>query len=403
MQKEEGNENKRTCLADSWQISGEGFEALEKAAEEMDARTKTVLVSSSGISLITVADRDPDGFIAYLHDTEGTTTQTTISPNELSENGIYGKDQILSELQSDKLMLRIGGKLYPTTHRILPTLCQRAGMSAGGAILHEKDPVVAFHRDAAMARFMGVNPCDVKLVVREDGGLQKVFAAMSGRFGAISQKQLFANIRDIFESEMGASKGLTYSVDNYITDVYAEFPEKAKDFSASYGLSAEIIPGVQVLTSDTGVCSCTIYGTFRCSGSGHVQYAPDAIYRRIHTSKATADEIREGVEKSIFPEYTRLPKRLCELLSIDVGDPEGAIESVARQMKLEKIYGKKPYEEIVNSLKERLSSHSKYTAYDIAMMYIEKGSEKVAEAELLSRQSRDRDRSIFLQAAFCKY
>lgn len=384
-------------LRDEWEMSGNDLSQLGDLLADLDGRTTPIHTTTQSCGLVTVMNITEDEARVYLH-SGGRTTQEIIP---LAENGLKDSD-MMGEMAESRLMLRIGKLYYPATDALLKTLCQRAGCGAGGDLIRCHDAVVQFHRDAAMSRYMGLSKKEMQIIIRADNGINKAFAAMTSRYALISQKKLFDEIIGILTAEMGGCDHVRYTVNNYLTTIYVEFPEKARDFSMVYKLPKEVIPGALIMTSDTGECSCSIYGTFRTGN--YIQYAPAAVYKRAHTINATLAEIEKGIRKNIFRAYRELPQRLCELMTIDVTDPAETIRKVAQEIHMKKELGSQEAEKAIAVLTANVSSGTSYTAYDIAMWFMELGDEICGEAETNRSQTVvDKRRNIFLAAAFARY
>lgn len=78
------------------------------------------------------------------------------------------------------------------------------------------------------------------------------------------------------------------------------------------------------------------------------------------------------VDQNIFSEYAALPKRLGELLQIDIKNPEGAVRNVVQKIGFRngKQLGEKITNQIENQLVESINPKINYTAYDIVMLFL---------------------------------
>lgn len=381
-------------LNDNWEVSGNDLGHLQKELYGMDERTEILSVRSDRMPLVTLMGTSGDNNWGYVH-------QSPVVQKEINLDEI-GSPDIVKETRQIGTLLMVGDKYYPIGDRFMPTLFQRAGGVSGGELSKDNNRELQFYWNSAIGKYLQRHPVPIRLVKKTDeSGKAKLFAAMSSRFALVSQNGFMKSILDVFVPEMGQPDQVRYKVSNYLTSVYLEFPEKARDFAAVYKLPASMIPGALILTSDVGECSCTIYGTYRMGST--FQYVPGASYKRIHTLNAGLKDIRDGINREVFPEYTKLPERLCELLTIDVPDPERTIESVVKQLGIERVYLLKGTRDIIDRIKSNISPNNNYTAYDICQWFFEEGDRRCFEKQRSCKSTQEKSRNLFLKAAFCKY
>ena len=87
--------------------------------------------------------------------------------------------------------------------------------------------------------------------------------------------------------------------------------------------------------------------------------------KRSHRGTVDLNQIVEDVEKEIFSTYTKVPEKLCELLTIEVSNPVATLKRVFTEVGIANAVGRKNKDKIQGELCAEFVS-GKYTAYDIA-------------------------------------
>lgn len=387
-------------LLDSWKVTGNDFSVLYEELKHLSDSTKLIACQTNNIGIFTCKeDTDADTINGYLHDQNGT-NNTGIYLKEMYEKN-HASQELISETYSKSLMLfKLGGYFFFTTKRILKTLCQRAGTAMGDFALRN-EILIRFYRDAGYVRYMNTVPTSCQVLYREEEGAKKVFAVFAGRYRIIPQYSLIKSLIEKFEIEMGKSDLQYFSIDNFDTEIMVNFPKKAEDFKNVYDLPQAVIPGIHIRMSDTGDSSFIINGTFRIKNT--IVYVPGAKYSRAHTIKADMSDIADNVENKVFVEYTKLPQRLLDLCKIDIS-PEKAltlIPKITLYCDVKSVVGLKVSKEVTENLLSSINPKQAYTAYDLALMFMDAGSE--LENEYMSKDNIDKIRSCFVQAAFFNY
>lgn len=287
---------------------------------------------------------------------------TVLDKSEFIRDWLGDNEAFYKELKKSGFMLNIDGTLYICSGETIGTLCSRC--SLGGAALTENVSVL---RDSYITEILAKkkSKCSVVMRVSEEG-VRKVFAVLGGTYTAIPQNK----IRDVVaaaEDELLGDKESTFrgmTANNFVTRLYFEYPSIADEFRKVYKMTLNVTPGICVVTSDMGDSSLTVYGTIRLPGSE----TPFHIgkYSRIHRGNVDIDEYIEGVRNNIFTEYTKIPERIMELLTIDVSDVNETLKAVMEKSGLAKVIGKKYSDQFVEAAAQEFIPGKPYNAFDIA-------------------------------------
>lgn len=392
------NEN-RAFLLDDWSVTGTDGDKkrLYEVLEHLTKSTFLMKGKTDGIQFFTYKeDPSPDDLGGQLHGKKGSSA-IKISLQKMKT--LFGAgNELLKEMKEDvRLLLFLENRVFFTTQKVFKTLSQRAG-SACGDFVACKDYSVRFHRDAGYAAYMKVMPADCKILYRQQEGAKKVFAVFANSYQLLPQYPIIKRIIEGLEKEMGVSNLIYYRVDNFNTQIFIDYPEKAKDFANVYALPETVTPGIHIRLSDVGESSVIINGTVRFKGN--CLYIPSAEYKREHTKNATLNEIFKGVETKIFAEYTKVPEQMLKLLGINLADPAACLEKVMRYTGVGKIVGKRAEKQMLMDLTSQINSTIPYTAYDIAGMFLEMSEELCKNRGI---DSADKVRTALTRALWYNY
>lgn len=344
-------------LTDKRIWSGNNLDDLKTLLEEIDQHTELYRVSSVDVELLSLKK----GFVTTsgkpifkrYNPIHGEQLEIAL-PLETEEN----KERLLplvKELKQNRLMLRYGDDRYFTADSLIPTMTMRIGSGGSNA----KRP--SFKRDAYFAELLGVAEQDVQLLIRRAEDVKKIFAMHSNRYTLVPQTVILDIINQI-EHGLGKPVCRRWDVSNARTEVQLDFPERARDFARMYSLPDKIIPGLRLTTSDVGESSVCAEGTWKLRG----RTIGSDVYMRKHTGRIALEKILEQVDRCIFAKYEKIPKTLCKLMKIDIGDPMAAVESVFQQINLKDAIGMRREQQLCKIMEPQFNPRLKYTAYDIA-------------------------------------
>ena len=169
-------------------------------------------------------------------------------------------------------------------------------------------------------------------------------------------------------------------------DVFLEFPEKAEEVKKTYKLKDDFIPGLLISKSDVGLGSVRISGCWRKDNAFTIF---DTV-RKEHSGTFDINDVIDEAADRIFGNYTKLPERLCELMLIDITDPNwftkysleeareknisacsSVIKNIFKQINLKGAIQKKRERAIFEELVSALDPDIRYTAYDLCTLIME--------------------------------
>lgn len=379
-------------LLDSWTELGNDIELFKKILKEMSSTTsvkkteaRNVTLYSKNENAITTEEKVPVYVLTpgKIWDLDEKTKQIMLHSGNINRKQLvdYGAGDLVDEYERrTKTMLCIDGKVYFTSSNLPSTMGLRTDIKGEAGI------VPTLERDILSAQRL--NTCDeISFITRTIDGLRKSFAALSGSYAYVPQSFLGDIITRIeADGKLGKMVCNNWSINNIVSEIYLEFPEKAAEISALYEFEDEIVPGLYLAKSDVGECSITIRATWRINNSIIVA---DELKRK-HTGKIISKNILEDVDKIVFSKYTKIPELLCSLMGTDITNPTWAktvsskefnslnskaiaeaIKHVFNEIGMVSAVGKKTEKSIYEQLCSEVDPALSYTAYDIVTMVMQ--------------------------------
>lgn len=285
-------------------------------------------------------------------------------PKTISKDGTISEigwsDKLVKEIEEESGMIIVANnKTMACSPLALPTILARAEL--GGNAMSNK----SYMRTINIAwSLLQKKPKKVTLVTRNIDKARVLVAMHSEKYAYIPQMTL-KDIYDTLCDVMGEVKCLKWEITHSLSTCYVEFPSIGKEFADAYGLKHEVVPGLSFCTSDTGISSLSVTGFWRI---GRFIIGSESL-RRVHKGDINIKQLIADAEKDIFSQYTKVPSRLCDLLTIDCPTPSDTIKSVAKEIDLVSVIGSKRTRVVVDSLCAELTMGINYTAYDIATMF----------------------------------
>lgn len=376
-------------LAETYEVVGSDFNDFRKALVELTGSTNLTPYEPNEICLMSYDGEDAEAIYLLCHMRDGTMRRRRLKKDDLERKAV--PEEILKEFKDgNRLMLLLDKCITSfTSMNFVATLASRIGL-AGQSLF---TPTVK--RDAYMAELLNNTTAPINVVTRKVNGVIKAFAAHSQGYPYIPQTILLEIIDKIkSDGSMGEIAVRSWRINHSITSVYIEFPEYADDVSATYHLPDIVIPGMILFTSDIGDASVSCIGTWKIKGCRVSQ----SSYKRRHRGDVDSAEIVKAIDKDVFSLYRKVPQRLCDLLSIDIADPESAIVMALSKkgIDLSGTIGKKPASQLEEALIAEIDSSVTYTAYDIVNS-IMSVPERVSG---LSETNVDKLSALVLKAAF---
>lgn len=379
-------------LRDTWAVSGDELELFKETIADITNSTYVVDAHTARMTLLHfagVSPNDPDKLMFTVHSKrqveEKRLLGTTLKTGTLTSSGVT--PEFIDELKSkSKLMMRLDNAgaqredFYFTSARLARDLAARAQL-AGDAVYdptNERDIYI-------MSRYIAT-PSNVQVVIRrnssENNAVQKIFAMPTMTYQHFDQR-IILEMLDAITKELGVPKCQKWYIDHFITQLWVTFPDKADDVSKTYGLPDTLVPGVLMETSNTGDCSLRVIAFWERKRGVHARLG---IYEREHRGRADSATVVADMSHKLMPNYTELPYRLCELLTIDIKDPTAAIEAVFHMANISKELGRKRSQNLLDAMTDLVSTRTSMTGYELAMMFMDLPSYDMDETVLVKAE-----------------
>ena len=363
-------------LKNNWREVGYDLYGFRNALKGTDKRTYFDKIKSQTMSLLTFTHEDEGKLYFSTWDEDKKSPIIRSVERETLETN--AGEELVKELINCKNVLIVSGKAYFVGEGFIGTLASRLGLK--GSPIQEP----TLKRDEYIMEQIHNHPFKGTLMYRVEGDIKKAFAIHSNTYGPCKQ-EILADIVEQFDDELGEPVIKRWEIDQFLTRIEIEFPEKAKEVASIYGLPLNMVPGVVLQTSDTGGSSVNAIATWSIDGRRPIY---DHEYARRHRGSVDPKVIHKCIEEEIFSNYTKLPERLCELMGIDIVNPATTYKQVLKALEIPKILGKTLWESLAEQVENSINPLAKYTAYDIAvdiMSYPERatftGLNKVAKEQ----------------------
>lgn len=362
----------------------EFYEELEKIADN----TRIRKVTANQLEVLSVNDEKSDNnnivcnrhvfeeYANYVDSFNVCLDRKTILGDDIDlQDDVYHHSKTMFALYDEnKYAIKT---FLPTSLMMLPTLGMRLGL--GSAI-----QTPSIERDKFIARLMGeMGEKKITLVSHVDEENEKIFAVLSDEYTYIPQtiiRSIISNIEK--DGKLGKPECVGWYIDNEFTQVNLVFPEYAEDIKDTYNmLPHNIIPGIQIMSSDMAKCALFVRGVWYKTHAGGGYIIQNEV-SKTHKGEVDLTDIQKRIEASIFDEYTKLPEQLIDLMKVNVTEKtakpkenqksiQECIKKVFKEMELTKIIGKKNEVLLREYFLSEIDETISYTAYDIAMMIVE--------------------------------
>lgn len=377
-------------LHDNWFATGSSLDEFKDLIEKLNQMTKFVKVEANNLCFYYKLDSPTRG--AYrvllvmpdeLYVYEQRLAEYKMSPEPEAQeppiplNGIISERKVNVELANETFastgfIVGCNDSYSPfyMSKNSMVTLCARAGITI-------EQGRRSMYLTQALCEALGEKNAKMKMVIREvqgDGRIhQKAFAFLSDAYTPIPMDTLPKVLDRILEDKkMGETKVKEWYVDHTFTAIRIEFPDAGEEFSDISGIPDRVIPGLSIMTSDTGSSSFIVRGTYRVSGSG--RHVTVDEYAHKHTGKVTPEAVLDACDKDIFQKFRNLPEALADKMGKIIGSDKKTIEKAYKkgmhELGLRKAMGVRRAKEMVEQLVAELDPSAVYSEYDIAMTFL---------------------------------
>lgn len=368
-------------ILDDYRETGVNYLDFVNAVNNMVAHTDVMQIPIHAIRVCTIVYETDTAFVVAMNTGIEPKFNSKTSKLECPEckvvpffkRKIFAKNmppEFIQEMSAAKTIFVLNGQ-HTCFYRegVYNTFKQRIGLNSKdmkekkGFILNEH--IQSFLNPKRNEKGEELSPEIVTVVIRKQNDVKKLMAVNSNSYRYVPQT-ILCDIANHFVAAnyvgLGEAVCKEWEVNHEASSLQLLFPEKAEHLQQTYGLPDKIIPGIELITSDVGECSITCKGFFMIKGSRIIQRE----YKKEHKGDVDPDNIITNIDNKIFSEYTKLPSRLCELLTIDVADVPFALDTAFNELKIRK-FGEKTDTKLKNALLTELPSGRNYTAYDLAM------------------------------------
>lgn len=373
-------------LLDNFLASGKKEDDFEELVKEIDRHTLNLKRCIRNFIVISLKpehlQKDPECLRGWHLDPLNPSNNGALKECAIPKSGNLKNKRfdvlVLETIGKNSTMLydREGNCCWFLSDFATSTMAQRVGITKGAIQQHSVE------RDLFLARKMNADE-ETTLVVKQYQQIGKIFAMMGGNYKHIPLYEMCVIYKDIMgENKLGAMECEGWNITHEKATISFAFRDYAEEINVLYGLKRQIVPCVEMTTSDIGESSFTVRGYWK-TPDGAIVY--DNTVALEHRGKINQEKIETAVSKRIFDQYTKLPEKLAQLMEIDLtpfgldlngarnsGRNHKAICSVFskafKQMRLVDVIGKKRLTSLERYIDWTLIQDTMhYTAYDIIM------------------------------------
>ena len=185
------------------------------------------------------------------------------------------------------------------------------------------------------------------------------------------------------DKTLGKAKLTHWESNQGYSSVTIEFPEAAKSFQEKYNLPVKLVPGIKMTSSDCGLSSLVVSGTYRVDGTDSTIIVNE--YSRKHSGKIVISNIMDVVKETIIQKLESFAKAVSNLTKKTLGDfdlttEQGkqrnreaikvAINNGFTKLSLNRILGQKRSTLVKKHMFDSADESMAYTYYDMAEMFL---------------------------------
>lgn len=302
-------------------------------------------------------------------------------PEELMQEAVATTGFLLSIAHDEK------SEIFLVSADAVKTLAKGSGL-AGDDIFHRSNLIRTMDLADAFYRTHKDGSEEATAIYRTEqmpGGtvVKKIFAVLSAKYKPCPASVFNDAVKKFLGDENlnpdGDGAGVScWAISHRMTTANVVFTKAGEDMQTEFGV--EVTPGIQLQTSDVGESSMTARGVLYGKSGGYVTTDEVAIR---HSNKLDAAKFQKDVDEKIFAKVRTLPEKLAAFMGISLYDPDlSDAENVAHITELfDRVYwecanpskaGKeKVLQPLHDAMVEEIQPGVHYTAYDIAMMFLD--------------------------------
>lgn len=283
-------------LLDNLELKGSDVKDFIRHVNEMASITKEMKIKAENMEMYTLCTLDkfkiPDNLVFYL--LSPFYLEKFLNGEKLQLGSIPEKTfgpELTEELKngSSGILLSVSGKKFLLSQIAISTLSYLSGVT--GDMTIKRNNII---RDMHIADALYAKSPSLTFIYREKECKRKIFAVLGSTYKVIPQNCL-VNILDILSRKYKTDMR-SWSIDQDFTSYYLEFPEEKV---------GNMIPGIEVITSDTGKASFTVRIMQRY---GQSEVIFDELLIK-HTKNTTAETVVNEVVSYVL-------EKLPEIISV---------------------------------------------------------------------------------------
>lgn len=334
---------------------------------------------------------------------------STASLGRISKSSL---NKALGETEAKALIRETTNWLYNTRSKDIMFMSKNCVTDVNARVKIEGSNFVESSLDRSALIKSTVNKVDtpIKLIIRTENGIKKVFAVTSGTYAYIPDTVVLDMMDGVQRSfDLGDWKMSSWTITHDWVQAIISFPEIAKDIADVYGI--DLVPCLAFSTSSTGYSSIYCQSAWKYGNS----YFVEDEARAEHRGNFDIDKFLSECSKTVFQDYFSVPDALCKAMVLNVTDPtwahdknfyaknrdavEETLTSIMKEMGVVAAIGKKNEKKLKELLLATFDYNIPFTVYDV-LDAIMQSSEKLSG---LNKVSMDKYQKLVKKAIFMDF
>lgn len=324
----------RLRLTENSRITGTDFEEFKNVVKDIDQRTHTADMRINFLTLIHALNvkvnnrvQKYSGFNLSMESLDGFNEIGKRPQVVVMHN--YMNDELWREtFRNTKLIIlsdpqcELGQVPMTISPSAMQTFLRAMRLNNCGVIIAVDD----LWRNGFLADVQLRTKNTVKVVYREFSEMEddevkkywKIFffgSSQAERHVMIPQEMIPAIIMELQENNRIEVK--QWSVTNALTEIYCEFPDFAAEYKEKYSLPYEVIPGIRIMTSDTGASSFCVQGTIKIGNSEPVVISE---VKQRHKGAFALETFIPQIKEDVMGHYETYIKKVAVLMDVPYTD-----------------------------------------------------------------------------------
>ena len=379
-------------LSDNWVLSGTNIDDFNDEIKNLDERTFIKECQMKDLNFVDVSEDRTLSLLSPLANFEDPNNNFYTDQAEMEYDFFKDKydDDVIHQMienafaLTDDVLFNKTQDITPISVHAMPSIKTRVKISGYGFdnYKHVRNLCIVpnFKKEEKINVILRK---DMDITLPSGDHPSKVFAIMSDQYSYIPQNimtTIYNRLsREGKEDGLGEVVCTNWKIANDVTNLYLEFPDSSKKINETYEkvekLNLDLSVGILLEASDIGYSSFKINGYVKNNDTNSI-IRLGKEYKQVHRGEIALSEAVNVIRNEIFPEFSYVPERLAELLSIDIAkdkDEKTKVKTISnlynkliKYMDLNSIMGKKRMKSLTDTLIAGINPTENYTAYDIA-------------------------------------